>query len=563
MTTFAIRRNVTLFAIVGAASLGLSYAFFSRGEGFLDSLLGTLLLLIGGVYVFALIGARNPLLVADEDGVSVRVGLRWVELPWTSVRQVVVEKPDSVFRDGRMVVQPRFADELEGLGVFARIHTTWAKRWYGAALGVPLSMTTTTSGEDVVGEMSALADGRTDVVALRGRHLSSLADVPARLGALVSRVGGRGHDVDVEERATAAPTGIETEVIEPIPAKKRFTFGKGADEPAPEVPVAKVAETISGPVEEAPEAELPVPLAPPVVPARALLTPRRAEVTREVPATPGLMAEDAPALDEVEPVQVDDTPARLVFDDTTAAALPEPAVEPVIGPKLATARRTLRLSIDELSERTRIRPHVLEAMEVDDFTPCGGDFYARGHLATVASILGIEAEPLLDEYEERYAAGPINPRRVFEAELATGLSGGMRATVGGPKWSLLVAAVLCLMLVWGVARLFTDTPEEVAAPPQTESAGLVANEQPITSPKMETKKMTVTAAFAAAEVTVKDRTGRVLWSGQLPQGDKRQVAGLAPFTVETDNAGAVEVMVMGKPQGTLGTAGEAGSKQFG
>lgn len=527
----SIRRNVTLFAIIGAASVGLSYAFLTRGNGALDVALGSLLLLVGAVHLFALVGARHPLLVADDEAISVRVGLRWVELSWTAVRQVVVEQPDSWLRDGRVVVQPRNPDDLSGLGLFGRIHTVWSRRWYGAPLGVPIAMTTRASGDDVVGDLGRLADGRTDVVALRGRHLASLSEVPARIGALVSRVGhGRSHDVDAEP------------AVEP------------AGEPVKPVEVAKVE------VEEAPE-----PVAPPVEPARALSAPRRAEVTREVPASPGHLPEDAPALDEVEPVAVGgDNPLRLVFDDTTQAAPVEPAPEPVIGSKLAAARRTLKLSIDELSDRTRIRPHVLEAMEVDDFSPCGGDFYARGHLATVANVLGVDVAPLLHEYEERYASGPINARRVFEAELATGLSGGMRATVGGPKWSLLVAAVLCLMLVWGVARLFTDTPEEVAVPDAaTSSAGLVANEEPITSAKMETRKMTVHASFADANVVVKDRTDKVLWSGALAQGEKRQVAGLAPFTVESDNAGAVEVTYMGKPKGTLGVAGAEGSRKFG
>ena len=38
-------------------------------------------------------------------------------------------------------------------------------------------------------------------------------------------------------------------------------------------------------------------------------------------------------------------------------------------------------------------------------------------------ILGKDPEPLLAQFEERYATAPINARRVFEAELATGMTG--------------------------------------------------------------------------------------------------------------------------------------------
>ena len=76
----------------------------------------------------------------------------------------------------------------------------------------------------------------------------------------------------------------------------------------------------------------------------------------------------------------------LVIDDFVT----EPAYDPVIGPELAAARTRLGLSVDQLAERTRIRPHVIESIEVDDFAPCGGDFYARGHLRTLARVLGID-----------------------------------------------------------------------------------------------------------------------------------------------------------------------------
>ncbi len=42
------------------------------------------------------------------------------------------------------------------------------------------------------------------------------------------------------------------------------------------------------------------------------------------------------------------------------------------------------------------------------------------------------------QFENRYATAPLNARRVFEAELATGMTGSMRSTVGGPNWALLV-----------------------------------------------------------------------------------------------------------------------------
>ena len=74
-------------------------------------------------------------------------------------------------------------------------------------------------------------------------------------------------------------------------------------------------------------------------------------------------------------------------------------------------------------------------------------------------MLGTDVTPLLAHYDERYADAPINPRRVFEAELGSG--GAIRATRGGPNWSVLIAAVMALVLAWSVARLITDSPVEL------------------------------------------------------------------------------------------------------
>jgi hypothetical protein len=338
------------------------------------------------------------------------------------------------------------------------------------------------------------------------------------------------------------------------------------------------------------EAVAAVELPEPVAPLRDLHRPARVEVRLDAPAIRRQDDEDAGAADPlagVVPVQRrpdelgpppepvpdlvhaetwEELPVELETEDLTVVGPDErvPA-EPVIGPKIAHAREMLDMSIDELSQRTRIRPHVIEAIEVDDFGPCGGDFYARGHLTAIARVLGLTVEPLMKEYDDRYAGGPINARRVFEAELATGLSSGMRATRGGPRWTLLIGAVLCLTMVWGVARLLSGAPEQVATPPSSssDSAGLAANRQPITSPLMKTTTMTVTAAHAGAHVVVKDRTGRVLWSGDLRMTHHRRVVGLAPFTVESDNGGAIEVTIAGHAMGTLGVAGKATSKRFG
>ncbi|HEX4190315.1 MAG TPA: RodZ domain-containing protein [Marmoricola sp.] len=553
----AIRRNVLLSGVVGGLSMLLGIAYLVRGQSAFDVLLGLLLVAIACLHLPALVSARTPVLVADDHGIRLRIGLTWRGLTWGSIRQVVVEYADSPLREGRLVLVPRDPKvAFNHLGLLAEAHLRWNNVWYGAPLSIPLGMTTLIDSADLAADLASFADGRVEIVNLRGRELSRLDDTPGR--ALPARGAEDELEADAADEADrpSEQDGPHDQPDGPAEAYDPFDFS----EQVIVHELSPVRAPIGGPWDDVEE---PVAMPAPVSPLREVSEPARVDVRIDPPVLPA----QRPAADDDEPTSRlgngpawHELPAELVMDDTTPRGA---AAEPVIGPRITHARQMLDMSIEELSQRTRIRPHVLEAIEVDDFGPCGGDFYARGHLTAISRALGLTVDPLMKTYDERYAQAPINARRVFEAELSTGLSGGMRATLGGPRWSLLIGSVLCLTMVWGLARIFAGDPEHLSAAPDPSSqAGLASNHQPISSPLMKTTTMTVTAAHAAAHVVVKDRTGKVLWSGDLALGKHRKIVGLAPFTVSADNAGAVDVAVRGKEQGGLGTAGASGTKTF-
>ena len=230
--------------------------------------------------------------------------------------------------------------------------------------------------------------------------------------------------------------------------------------------------------------------------------------------------------DGVHPIARAGEPVEpLVIDDLAV----EPAEDPVVGPELAAARTRLGLTVDQLAERTRIRPHVIESIEVDDFVPCGGDFYARGHLRTLARVLGVDAAPLLASYDERYADAPIDARRVFEAELATGADGPIRSMRGGPNWSVLIAAVMALVLIWSIARLIMDNPVELTSKP-------VLNGSPSSQTKLgPAVPCCSTPPSGGTHVVVRDGAGEVVFNGDLAFGEKRSVKAAPPVQVQSSD----------------------------
>ena len=56
-----------------------------------------------------------------------------------------------------------------------------------------------------------------------------------------------------------------------------------------------------------------------------------------------------------------------------------------IGETLIAAREQAGMSVEQVAESTRIRQTLVHAIEHDDYWLCGGDFYARGHIRTIAA----------------------------------------------------------------------------------------------------------------------------------------------------------------------------------
>ena len=80
-----------------------------------------------------------------------------------------------------------------------------------------------------------------------------------------------------------------------------------------------------------------------------------------------------------------------------------------VGTTLAEARTRSGLSLDQVADQTRIRRTLVEAIEHDDFHACGGDFYVRGHIRSIAHVLAIDPEPLIRDYDGEHPREQLVP----------------------------------------------------------------------------------------------------------------------------------------------------------
>jgi cytoskeleton protein RodZ len=267
-----------------------------------------------------------------------------------------------------------------------------------------------------------------------------------------------------------------------------------------------------------------------------------------------------------------------------------------IGQTLAASRRSAGLTIDDLSAKTRLRATVIRAIEDDDFSLCGGDFYARGHIRTLATLVGADPVALLAEYDATVATADDNPvpNQISETE-ATGRAISRTAEKRRPKWGLAAigAALLVVIVLAAVglsgghkaanaSKTTTATPPivvssatpTVSSPPPSPSPALASAPGVVASlPPAEATPttavaddgvhvvMAITGAKCWAEVTGSD--GSVLYQGVLNPGDSKTFDDPQRISFRLGNAPATDFTVNGVEIGAPQAKSSVTSVSFG
>jgi cytoskeleton protein RodZ len=128
---------------------------------------------------------------------------------------------------------------------------------------------------------------------------------------------------------------------------------------------------------------------------------------------------------------------------------PEAGREPEIGSILKEARARRGLDIRTVEEQTKIRTKYLRALENGDWDALPGPAYTRGFLRTYATLLGLDAEALVDEYRRRveHEGRGLGEPVLRERRLAEGGGWGQNRRV---LIAVLVASVAIVLLVLGL-----------------------------------------------------------------------------------------------------------------
>jgi cytoskeletal protein RodZ len=235
-----------------------------------------------------------------------------------------------------------------------------------------------------------------------------------------------------------------------------------------------------------------------------------------------------------------------------------------IGDALAQARRQAGLTITQVSQRTCIRETIIRGIERGDYSACGGDFYARGHVRSIARVVGADPDALVREYDLAHGAPQaITAADVFEPSTPIRMKERRRR----PNWSAAMALALAVIVgfvvyqAWPSSGVSRVAAQGAGAPVRTHPA----QAQP-SAAKHHRPARVVAIHLTAIEdcwVQLTTASGRTIFSGTIPGGTVKRWTEHRAVSLLLGNPGGIALTVNGKNLGSPGNTGQPVTLSFG
>jgi cytoskeletal protein RodZ len=227
-----------------------------------------------------------------------------------------------------------------------------------------------------------------------------------------------------------------------------------------------------------------------------------------------------------------------------------------IGDTLAEARRQAGLTITQVSQQTRIRESIIRSIEQGDFSPCGGDFYARGHIRSIASVVGVDPVPLIREYDEEHGPpGSMRASQIFEPATPIKIREPRRLHLGP-----LLAVVVAAAIGYGAYHFVsTDNPHSSANATDTLRPTTPTPHPTVTVTKTPAAQKTTTPAKPETVIKLtalqpcwigfdNPNTGQSLSQVTVQAGQTMTWHELTPVSMVIGNPPGIQLTVNGKPE---------------
>ena len=243
-----------------------------------------------------------------------------------------------------------------------------------------------------------------------------------------------------------------------------------------------------------------------------------------------------------------------------------------LGESLQKAREDAGFSVDELAHIVNLRPGLIKSMESNDFLPCGGDTYARGHIRNISQIVGSNAKELLEIYDADHSVDS----RSIHSQLVDNNAAAIRSENRKLSWKVLVGASLSIVVLIGVAQFAvsaidsepaaTSMVVEEVEPSQTPTPSPIASATsaaPSESSSPLTNELTLAIEATRGNSNIDVVIGGVsVYKGPLFQGESKSFVGENSISVYLGNAGDLDLTLNGEKLAPLGDRNQEIRKTF-
>jgi cytoskeletal protein RodZ len=227
-----------------------------------------------------------------------------------------------------------------------------------------------------------------------------------------------------------------------------------------------------------------------------------------------------------------------------------------VGETLSRARRERGLSVNDVAADTRIRATVISAIEDDRFELCGGTVYARGHIRSIARVVGADATALIAQFDaDHQVEHPVTAI----IDTPTDHEAVSRAERHGPNWTVAMAAalvVICGFALYGLIHNGSSRHPSNTAGPQPRTGQHHQTTSPSPPPPssvavlpQQTATMLVRTLSAQTWLSITTKSGKTLYSGLLSAGQHKVFSDKHGLAYVIGNAPAVDLVVNGNDIG--------------
>jgi len=240
-----------------------------------------------------------------------------------------------------------------------------------------------------------------------------------------------------------------------------------------------------------------------------------------------------------------------------------------LGQVIRDARIAAHLSIEQLSDMTSVRIGLLTEMEENNFSHCGGDTYARGHLRNIANKVGVDPNVFIKLYNEEHS---LESRAIGDLLVENNVM-SVPVEKKSISWKVPAAISLSVLFLFGVVQIVMSNQNSDSQPVAAASATPTAEASVAPSPT-STPAPTATVAASDGKVTLKLSAvrgnsyidvivdGTRVIKGSLFQGDTKNFEGSRAISVYLSNPAGVDVTHDGELLPPLGGQNEEVRRTF-